>query len=298
MYELMNKCSLCPRECGADRNIKPGFCGAGSEVLAAKAFLHRWEEPCISGEAGSGTIFFSGCNMKCVFCQNHQISQEHHGKKITAGRLADIMLELQAQGALNINLVSPAPYALHIIEAVSSARKNGLSVPIVYNTNGYDSVKTIEMLKDTIDIYLPDMKYYQDSYAVRYSGTKDYFRHASASIMKMFEQAGNPVFDENGIMQKGVLIRHLVLPELHADSKRILKWIRDNLGDQAYVSLMCQYTPMYGACKYEEINRRLEDWEYDLVIDYFFEIGLENGFVQDFTSATEDYTPDFDLSGI
>lgn len=298
MNELLKKCKLCPLECGTDRYKKNGLCGAGSEVIAAKAFLHHWEEPCISGEAGSGTIFFSGCNMKCVFCQNYQISQEHYGKKITTGRLADIMLELQSQGALNINLVSPGPYALHIIEAVSSAREQGMSLPIIYNTNGYDSVETVEMLKGTADIYLPDIKYYSDNYAVRYSGAKEYFRHASAAVLKMFEQVGNPVFDENGIMQKGLLIRHLILPELIQDSKKILKWIRDNIGQQAYVSLMCQYTPMYGACEHEEINRRLEDWEYDLVIDYFFKTGLENGFIQEHSSATEDYTPDFDLSGI
>lgn len=298
MYDELMNCRLCPRSCGANRYVKPGSCGAGAEVMAAKAFLHQWEEPCISGEKGSGTIFFSGCNMKCVFCQNHEISQEHLGKAISVERLAGIMLELQEKGAANINLVSPTPYALHIKEAVSAARQKGLRLPIIYNTNGYEAAETIAGLEGTVDIYLPDIKYFRDAYGIKYSGTKDYFRHASEAVPAMFRQVGHPVFDADGMMKKGVLIRHLVLPELLEDSKNILKWIRDELGAQAYVSLMCQYTPMYKACKYEEINRRLEDWEYELVIDYFFKIGLENGFVQEHSSAADDYVPDFDLAGI
>lgn len=208
------------------------------------------------------------------------------------------MLELQEQGATNINFVSPTPYALHIIKAVSLAKQKGLSLPILYNTNGYESVETIEMLKGTIDIYLPDIKYYSDSYAVKYSNAKNYFDTATKAILAMFEQVGYPVFNDDGIIQKGVLIRHLVLPELLDDSKKILRWIKYNLGEQAYVSLMCQYTPMFNAFKYEEINRTLDEWEYDLIIDYFFEIGLENGFVQEHSSATSDYVPDFNLSGV
>lgn len=298
MQELLTNCRICPRQCGSNRYNRSGACGAGAEVLAAKAFLHQWEEPCISGEKGSGTIFFSGCNMRCVFCQNHIISQEYYGKEITIERLSEIMLELQEQGATNINFVSPTPYALHIIKAVSLAKQKGLSLPILYNTNGYESVETIEMLKGTIDIYLPDIKYYSDSYAVKYSNAKNYFDTATKAILAMFEQVGYPVFNDDGIIQKGVLIRHLVLPELLDDSKKILRWIKYNLGEQAYVSLMCQYTPMFNAFKYEEINRTLDEWEYDLIIDYFFEIGLENGFVQEHSSATSDYVPDFNLSGV
>ncbi|HWR62555.1 MAG TPA: radical SAM protein [Clostridia bacterium] len=298
MYDELMNCRLCPRSCGANRYVKPGSCGAGAEVMAAKAFLHRWEEPCISGERGSGTIFFSGCNMKCVFCQNHEISQEHFGKAISVERLSGIMLELQEKGAANINLVSPTPYALHIREAVAAARQKGLRLPIIYNTNGYEAAETIAGLEGTVDIYLPDMKYFRDAYGIKYSDTKDYFRHASEAVTAMFRQVGHPVFDAGGMMKRGVLIRHLILPELLEDSKKILKWIRDKLGTQAYVSLMCQYIPMYKACKYEEINRRLEDWEYELILDYFFKIGLENGFAQEHGSAADDYVPDFDLDGI
>ena len=298
MLDALRNCSICPRKCGTDRYIRNGGCGTGAEVIAAKAFLHQWEEPCISGERGSGTIFFCGCNMKCIFCQNHEISQQPYGKKISIERLAEIMLELQEQGAANINLVSPTPYALHIIKAVAAARQQGLSLPVVYNTNGYESVETVAVLKGTVDIYLPDIKYYSDEYSVKYSKAPQYFKHASEAVLRMFEQVGHPVFDDNGIMQRGILLRHLILPEHLADSKKILNWIRENLGQQAYVSLMCQYIPMFDADKYEEINRKLEAWEYELAIDYFFKIGLENGFVQEHSSAAEDFVPDFDLSGI
>ncbi len=298
MYIALKNCRICPRKCGSNRHISSGICGAGADASVSKAFLHKWEEPCISGDKGSGTIFFSDCNLNCVFCQNYKISQEHYGKKIKIERLADIMLELQEQQALNINLVTPTPYALHIIEAVSIARLKGLDLPIIYNTNGYECPETLEMLKGTVDIYLPDIKYYSDAYAMKYSKAKDYFSHAAKAVQTMVEQVGYPVFDDNGIMQKGVLIRHLVLPDLQEDTKKILGWIRDNLGRQAFVSLMCQYTPMFDASRFEEINRKLEDWEYDMVIDYFFEIGLENGFVQEPESADSCYTPDFDLLGV
>ncbi len=298
MQEILRSCKLCPRQCGVNRYEKAGVCGAGAEVLAAKAFLHQWEEPCISGKKGSGTIFFSGCNMKCVFCQNHDISQEHFGKEITIERLAEIMIELQQQGAANINLVSPTPYALHIIKAVSNAREKGLSLPILYNTNGYETVGTIEMLKGTVDIYLPDIKYCSDTYAVKYSHSKDYFSHTSKAVLAMFEQVGYPEFDENGMVRNGLIIRHLILPGLFEDSKAIFKWIRENIGKYAFVSIMCQYTPMHNSYAYEEINRRIRSTEYENVLDCFFEAGLENGYMQELESASSDYTPDFDLSGV
>ncbi|MGB7605755.1 MAG: radical SAM protein [Lutisporaceae bacterium] len=294
----LNSCTICPIKCGTDRTQRKGACGVGDKLIVAKAFLHQWEEPCISGANGSGTIFFSGCNLHCVFCQNHDISQEGFGKEITVSRLTDIMLELQAKGAENINLVTPTPYVLHIIEAVKIARKNGLTLPIVYNTNGYETVETIEMLRGTVDVYLPDIKYYTDKYAVKYSRAKDYFNYASYAVLAMIAQVGFPEFDEKGLLKKGVLIRHMIMPELLADSKSILRWIWNNLGKQAYVSLMCQYTPMYNAEKHEEINRKLDDWEYEYIIDYFFKLGLENGFVQDFSSAVTDYVPSFDLTGV
>lgn len=298
MYNDLINCKICPRQCGSNRYYSTGVCGANAEILAAKAFLHQWEEPCISGSHGSGAVFFSGCNMKCVFCQNHKISQEYSGKEISVKRLAEIILELQEQGAHNINLVSPTPYALHIVDAVKEAKSEGLSVPVIYNTNGYETIETIKMLNGTADIYLPDIKYFSDSYAIKYSNTKHYFEYTAKAVLAMVEQVGYPIFDSKGIMQKGVIIRHLVLPDLISDSKKILRWIRDSLGKQAFVSLMCQYTPMFNADKYEEINRKLEDWEYEVVIDYFFKIGLENGFIQDNSSATGDYVPDFDLTGI
>lgn len=298
MYKELERCRICPRQCGINRFEKKGACGANASVKAAKAFLHQWEEPCIVGEKGSGTIFFSGCHMRCVFCQNYKISHEGFGKEISIRRLSEIMLELQEQGAANINLVSPTHYALHIIEAVGTAKNRGLSIPILYNTNGYETVETIELLKDTVDVYLPDIKYYSDDYALKYSGTKNYFYYASRAVLKMFEQVGFPTFDKNGTIKKGVIIRHLILPDLLGDSKRILEWIRDNIGNKAYISLMCQYIPMFNADKYEEINRKLDEWEYDMIIDYFFKIGLENGFIQEQSSAESSYIPDFDLKGI
>lgn len=296
--EQLISCTLCPNRCKTNRSKQKGPCGADNKLVVAKAFLHQWEEPCISGNYGSGTIFFSGCNLHCVFCQNHDISQAGFGKEISAKRLAEIMLELQSQGAANINLVTPTPYALHIIEAVGIAREKGLVLPIVYNTNGYETPETIDMLKGTVDIYLPDIKYYSDKYAVKYSKAQDYFEHASKAIKTMVEQVGYPVFDAKGLMKRGVLLRHLVMPELLEDSKNILRWIKDALGEQTYVSLMCQYTPMYRACEFEELNRKLDDWEYEYIVGFFFKLGLENGFIQDYSSATTDYVPNFDLTGV
>ena len=296
--EKLKSCTLCPTNCGTNRTQQKGPCGASDKLIIAKAFLHQWEEPCISGDKGSGTIFFSGCNLHCVFCQNHDISQDCFGKEVTIFRLAEIMLELQLQGASNINLVTPTPYVLHIIEAVSIAKKNGLALPIVYNTNSYEALETIEMLKGTVDIYLPDMKYKNDKYAHMYSKVPRYFDYASKAIKAMINQVSYPSFDENGMMKKGVLIRHMILPDMLEDSKNILRWIKDEFDVRAYVSLMCQYTPMYRADQHEEINRKLDDWEYEYIIDFFFKLGLENGFVQDYSSATKDYVPNFNLSGV
>lgn len=296
--EKLQSCTLCPAKCGINRTQQKGACGASDKLIVAKAFLHQWEEPCISGNKGSGTIFFSGCNLHCVFCQNHDISQDCFGKEVSTLRLAEIILELQFQGAANINLVTPTPFILHIIEAVRIAREKGLTLPIVYNTNSYEAIETIELLKGTIDIYLPDIKYLNSKYSLKYSKVPHYFDYASKAVKAMIKQVGHPNFDENGIMKKGVLIRHMIMPDLLEDSKNILRWIKDELGIQAYVSLMCQYTPMYKANLYEEINRKLDDWEYEYIIAFFFKLGLENGFVQDYSSATMDYVPSFDLSGV
>lgn len=302
MQELLTNCRICPRQCGSNRYNRSGACGAGAEVLAAKAFLHQWEEPCISGEKGSGTIFFSGCNMRCVFCQNHIISQNTSsslvGKEISIQQLSEVFLRLQEQGAHNINLVSPTPYAFHIIEAVKRAKAVGLSVPVIYNTNGYENEDTVEALKGTVDVYLPDIKYYSDSYSRRYSEIGSYFTHASKAVKAMHDQAGYPEFDEKGMIKKGLIIRHLILPGLGPDSKNIFKWIRETIGKYAYVSIMCQYTPMYKSSAFVEINRKISSAEYDEVLNHFFEAGLVNGFMQELESASCDYTPDFDLSGI
>jgi putative pyruvate formate lyase activating enzyme len=295
--DKLQSCTLCPIKCSTNRTIQKGSCGASDKLIIAKAFLHQWEEPCISGNNGSGTIFFSGCNLHCVFCQNHDISQACFGKEVTTLRLSEIMLELQFQGASNINLVTPTPFVLHIIEAVRIAKNKGLRLPIIYNTNGYESLETIAMLKGTVDIYLPDIKYQNNRYSLKYSKVPDYFDYASGAVKAMIKQVGYPNFDENGMMKKGVLIRHMIMPDLIEDSKDILRWIKSELGEKAYVSLMCQYTPMYKANEYEEINRKLDDWEYEYIMSFFFKLGLENGFVQDYSSATTEYIPNFDLSG-
>lgn len=298
MQHLLKSCRLCPIECGADRLTGCGRCGAGRQVKAAKAFLHQWEEPCISGEKGSGTVFFTGCNMKCVFCQNYELSHGLKGKEITADRLAQIFLELQSQGAHNINLVSPTPYAPQIAAAVRLAKAGGLVLPVIYNTNGYEKVETLRLLKGIVDIYLPDIKYYSDETALELSSAPSYFSHATMAVAAMLEQVGHPVFDRDGMLVRGVIVRHLILPGRLEESKRILDWVRQHMGAGAFVSLMCQYTPMYRAAEFTGMDRRLTQEEYDEIIDYFFEIGLENGFAQELDSATSDYTPDFDFSGI
>ncbi len=291
-------CNICPRNCNVDRSTKVGFCGMSSEIHVAKAYLHEWEEPCISGSRGSGTVFFTGCNLRCVFCQNYKISQENFGVSVSPEKLADIFMNLEKTGAHNINLVTPTIFVPKIKEAIIIARNNGLSIPIVYNSNAYESVESLRSLEGLIDIYLPDLKYYSDEVAVKYSNAPHYFEYATKAILEMYRQVGDPVFDSDGIMKRGIIIRHLILPGKLDETKRILKWIKDNLSNEVYVSLMGQYTPFYNANKYQELNRRISNREYEEAIEYFFEIGLENGFVQDDESASESFIPDFDLEGI
>ncbi|MDE4542369.1 radical SAM protein [Thermoanaerobacterium sp. R66] len=291
-------CNICPRNCNVDRSTKVGFCGMSSEIHVAKAYLHEWEEPCISGSRGSGTVFFTGCNLRCVFCQNYKISQENFGVSVSPEKLADIFMNLEKAGAHNINLVTPTIFVPKIKEAIIIARNNGLSIPIVYNSNAYESVESLKSLEGLIDIYLPDLKYYSDEVAVKYSNAPHYFEYATKAILEMYRQVGDPVFDSDGIMKRGIIIRHLILPGKLDETKMILKWIKDNLSNEAYVSLMGQYTPFYNANKYKELNRRISKKEYEEAIEYFFEIGLENGFVQDDESASENFIPDFDLEGI
>lgn len=295
MEEIKNACSSCPRRCGIDRKTKKGFCGASGLPRVAKAFLHMWEEPCISGTKGSGTIFFSGCNLKCAFCQNYPISQENYGKEITIERLAEICLELQEKGAHNINLVNPTHYTEAIIQSIKIAK---LDIPVIYNSNGYESLEQLKAIEGLVDVYLPDIKYHGRESALKYSGCPDYFVHASSAVMEMYRQVGETVFDEDGIIKKGMIIRHLILPCHTNESIKILDWIRAKLPQDVYVSLMSQYIPFYKAELYPEINRRLIRREYDKVLKHFCKLGFENGYVQERNSAEEDYIPAFDLEGV
>lgn len=299
MTDLLASCSLCPRNCNINRlDNKLGFCLSGKNVKISRVSLHSWEEPCISGTKGSGTVFFSNCNLRCVFCQNYTISQEGFGKEVSIERLSEIFLEQQEIGAHNINLVSPTQYAYQIVEAIKLSRKNGLSIPILYNTNGYESVDTIKMLKGYIDVYLPDLKYFNDKYAIKYSKAPNYFKIASKAISEMVSQVGVPVFDDNNLIKKGVIIRHLMLPGLLFDSKKVIDYIYNTFGDSVYISIMNQYTPMFNAEKYPEINKPLNPKHYDALIDYSLSIGVKNGFIQESGTNSKDFVPEFDLRGV
>lgn len=266
---LMKNCVLCPRECHADRlSGKSGYCKAPAELLVARAALHFWEEPCISGKEGSGTVFFSGCALGCVYCQNRSISKGLEGKAITIERLAEIFLELQAKGANNINLVTPSHYVPHIIEALNISRRNGLTLPIVYNCGGYEKTETLKMLEGYVDIYLPDLKYISDEPAIKYSNCKGYFTAAKAAIEEMVRQAGTAVFDERGIMRKGVIVRHLTLPGYLEDSKRIVKYLYESYRNKIFISIMNQYTPMTKSTEYPELNRKISYEEYEELVNF------------------------------
>ena len=294
----MSVCNICPRNCNVDRTVKTGFCSMPQTVKISRAALHMWEEPCISGEKGSGTVFFSGCNMKCVFCQNKEISTGGFGKEITVERLADIFLELQAKGALNINLVTPTHYTLQIIQAVKLAKAKGLKLPIVYNTSSYEKVETIKLLAETVDIWLPDFKYMDNAAAARYSKAADYVQYAQAAIDEMVRQQPQCVFDDDGIIQKGVIVRHLVLPGQVQAAKDAIEYLYNKYGDSIFISIMSQYTPCTDLADYPEINRKITQDEYDEVVDRAVEIGVENGFLQEGESASESFIPPFDLEGV
>lgn len=293
---MLEKCELCGFKCKINRNEKLGACKCGMVPKLALVSKHMWEEPCISEENGSGTIFFSGCNFSCVFCQNYKISQENYGKEVSIERLTKIFLEQQARGVNNINLVSPTPYVPMIIEALKIAKSKGLNIPIVYNTNGYDSVETIKMLKGYVDVYLPDLKYFDDEVGLKYSKCQNYFKVASEAIKEMYNQVGEAEFDENGIIKKGVIIRHLILPGHIMQTKKILDWIKENLPKDIYISVMAQYFPTYKAKEDNIINRKISEREYNLVLNLLDE--FENGYIQELGSHEEEYVPNFDLSGI
>ena len=297
--ELTERCELCPRKCGANRLAgKNGFCGGGKEVKVARAALHFWEEPCISGEEGSGTVFFSGCTMRCVFCQNREISRGEAGKLVSIERLAEIFLELQGKGANNINLVTPMHYAPQITAALDIARKNGLHLPIVWNTGGWELPESVEAVKNYSDIWLTDFKYFDNSLAEKFSNAKNYFENASASLKKMLDQTGEPVFDDDGMMKKGIIVRHLVLPGHTDDSKKVLRWLWENFGDKIWISIMNQYTPLCSEEKFPELSRKVTDDEYDEVVDFAVSLGIENAFVQDGEAVSESFIPPFDLEGV
>jgi putative pyruvate formate lyase activating enzyme len=299
MIDLLYSCKLCPRNCGINRMEEQiGFCKSGFEIKVARAALHHWEEPCLSGENGSGTVFFSECNLKCVFCQNHSISHKGVGKVVSIERLADIFIEQQERGAHNINLVTPTHFVPQIIEAIKLARGKGLNLPIVYNSNGYENVDTIKALKGYVDIYLPDLKYYDDKYAIRYSHSPNYFNIASKAIEEMFSQMGTPEFDEKGMMMRGVIIRHLMLPGLLFDSKKIMDYIWNTFGDSVYISIMNQYTPVNNVDKYPEINKSLNQAHYESLIQYCLSLGVKNAFIQEEGTVSESFIPDFDLRGV
>ncbi len=292
---MLEKCTLCARNCNINRNEKNGFCKCNILPKLALASIHKWEEPCISGTNGSGTVFFSGCNLNCVFCQNYKISQKHFGKEISIERLAEIFLKLQNKNVHNINLVSPTPYVPQIIEAIKISKNKGLNIPIVYNTNSYENIETIKMLKGYIDIYLPDLKYFDDSISYKYSSVKNYFEIASENIKEMVKQVSTPIF-QNGLMKKGVIIRHLILPGQIIQTKRILNWIKNNLPQDTYISIMAQYFPTFNSKKYPEINRRISKQEYNFVCSMLND--FENGYIQELGENEEEYVPIFDLSGI
>lgn len=290
-------CQICPRKCGAVRNDKVGHgaCKMPSVPVCARAGLHYWEEPCISGKNGSGTIFFSGCVLQCRFCQNYQISKQNFGKPISIDRLAEIFRELEEMGANNINLVSGTHFVPQIINALDKYKPN---IPIVYNCGGYELVQTIEMLADYVDIWLPDLKYASNELGKKYSGVGDYFDVAARAIEKMASLCGENVLDDNGIMQKGMIIRHLILPANTKNSIAVLDWIKQNMPPQTMVSLMSQYTPCGDIAEFPELNRRITRREYDKVVGHMLDIGLLNGYVQDKSSAKEEYIPAFDLTGL
>ena len=293
-----SECRLCPRECKADRNISVGFCGAPSEIRVARAALHFWEEPCISGTRGSGTVFFSGCSLRCVYCQNIEISDKNFGKTISVRRLAEIFEELQQSGAHNINLVTPTHYVPQIIEAIEIS-KNRINIPFVYNTSGYETVETIKMLKNYISIYLADIKYFSSEYSKKYSTAPNYFEKASAAVHEMINQTGAPEFDENGMLKSGVIIRHMVIPSLRKDSICLLNELSKRFDKTDFIlSLMRQYTPNGNLENYPEINRRLTTFEYKSVVSEAVKLGFTNGYMQEAESADRGFTPDFDLTGI
>ena len=292
--EELKQCKICPHNCNVNRlNGKIGRCKCADKIKIALASVHNYEEPCISGVNGSGTIFFSNCNMNCIYCQNYEISQLGKGKEISIKELADIFINQQEKGVNNINLVTPTMYAFQIIEAIKLAKKNGLIIPIIYNTNGYEKIETLKALQGYIDVYLPDLKYYSNKLSIKYSKVNNYFSVATEAIKEMYRQVGTPKFNEDGIIQRGIIIRHLVLPNHIQNSKNILKWIKENMPQDVYVSIMAQYFPTYKAKEDELLNRKLTKKEYKEIENFLYTLDLKNGYIQELGEHEEEYVPDF-----
>lgn len=292
----LNKCNLCPHECNINRNDgKIGRCRASNKVKIALYSTHNFEEPCISGTKGSGTVFFSNCNLNCVYCQNYEISQLGKGKEITIEELSDIFLIQQEKHVENINLVTPTSYVPQIIQAIKIAKNKGLKIPIVYNTNSYENIETLKILEGYIDIYLPDLKYSQNDLGKRYSNIDNYFEIATKAIKEMVRQVGVPKINKNGIIQKGVIIRHLVLPNNIENSKKVLKWIKENLPEEIYISIMAQYFPTYKAKDNNELNRKLTKDEWSEIENYIEELNIKNGYVQELGEHEEEYVPKWEF---
>ncbi len=289
----MSLCDLCPRRCAVDRSETTGVCGVGDTLKIARASAHFWEEPCISGYGGSGAVFFSGCNLKCVFCQNYEISSGGFGKEITVERLCEIYDELIYSGVHNINLVTPTHYADKILQSL----KNPIPVPVVYNSSGYDSVETLRKFEGKVQIYLPDLKYLNPHIAKKYSKAADYPQTAKEAIREMYRQVGDAVLDDEGIMQKGVIIRHLMLPGELENTLDVIDWVADEFNNKVIFSLMSQFTPNVN-CNMPNLQQPVSENEYQRAVDYMYLAGIENGYVQDFSSAKSEYTPPFDLSGV
>ena len=290
--ELLKECNLCPRKCGVNRYIKKGFCGATNKAKVAYYSLHMWEEPIISGNNGSGTIFFSNCNMRCLYCQNKKISIDGYGKLISNKRLKEIMLELQDKGAHNINLVTPTHYVPNIISVLKKIKNKELKIPVVYNTSSYECVGTIIACRNLVDIYLADLRYFDDKLGEKYSLCSNYFENATMAIDEMYRQVGSYEFDDNGLLKKGLVVRVLILPGHIDDSKKIIEYLYKTYGNDIFISIMNQYTPV-NTCKYSNLNRKVTDEEYDSVVDYALDLGVTNAFIQEGDAAEESFIPQF-----
>ncbi len=292
----MVRCDICPRDCKIDRAAAKGFCGEGNSVRIARAAPHKWEEPCISGTMGSGTVFFSGCNLRCVFCQNRTISRSGTGKEVSVEQLATIFLRLQAEGMHNVNLVTPTHFTVQIKEALTRAKAMGLYIPVVWNSSGYEKAEIIRSLAGYVDVYMPDFKYVSGGLSKKYSAAEDYFSVAKAALDEMVLQKGNAVF-KDGLLTKGVLVRHLVLPGCVEDSKAVLRFLHRRYGEAIYISIMKQYTPPKQEMP-DELGRPLYDEEYNEVTRYAEKLGITKGFLQEGNPALESFIPEFDLSGV